>query len=128
MEATRRITATSPCPILVVTGSVSDRPGLVYEALGHGAIDAISLPNLHEPAALAGEALPRRIRQIELISRPSGAIGPEWPPPGPAGLRPAFVASGPPPGGPRAPADALASPPARLPADAGVAQDHPVRF
>lgn len=128
VEATRRITATSPCPILVVTGSVSDRPGLVYEALGHGAIDAISLPNLHEPAALAGEALLRRIRQIELISRPSGATGPERPPPGPAGRRPPLIAIGSSTGGPRALADCLAGLPADLPAALVVAQHIEAQF
>src|SRR4051794_26156955 len=35
-EATRRIRAASPCPILIVTASVGANFGRVYEALGAG--------------------------------------------------------------------------------------------
>jgi two-component system, chemotaxis family, response regulator WspF len=71
VEATRRIMAATPCPILVVTGSVNSRAGLVYQALGHGALDAIRMPSLVEPAAEAGAPLLRRIRQIGRLTQPS---------------------------------------------------------
>ncbi len=38
VEATRRIMAESPCPILVVTATVSGTIGKVYEAMGLGAL------------------------------------------------------------------------------------------
>ncbi len=44
VEATRRIMAKSPCPILVVTASVEEHLALVFEALGAGALDAVSTP------------------------------------------------------------------------------------
>ena len=43
-EATRQIMSRQPCPILVVTPSVRGHIGLVYEAMGHGALDAIDTP------------------------------------------------------------------------------------
>ena len=45
-EATRQIMATSPCAILVVTATVSGNMPLVYEAMGHGALDAVDTPAL----------------------------------------------------------------------------------
>ena len=39
VEATRRIMAESPCPILLVTSSVSGNFNKVYEAMGHGGLD-----------------------------------------------------------------------------------------
>lgn len=70
VEATRRIMAASPCPILLVTSSVESRNALIYEALGHGALDAVRTPSLLEPAAIAGQALLRRIKQIERLNAP----------------------------------------------------------
>lgn len=69
VEATRRIMAASPCPILIVTASVGARAGLVYEALGVGALDAIRTPSLLEPPAQAGAPLLRRIRQLERLTQ-----------------------------------------------------------
>ena len=44
VEATRRIMYASPCPILVVTATMEDHAGKVFEAMGHGALDAINTP------------------------------------------------------------------------------------
>ena len=46
VEATRRIMADTPCPILVVTATVSGHMNKVYEAMGHGALDAVDTPCL----------------------------------------------------------------------------------
>src|SRR4051812_42471517 len=46
VEATRRIMASAPCAILVVTVSVSANAWRVYEAMGHGALDAVNTPAL----------------------------------------------------------------------------------
>jgi two-component system, chemotaxis family, response regulator WspF len=56
VEATRRIMTETPCPILVVTASVAAQVPRVFEAMGHGALDAVDLPALglgdpHESAA-----------------------------------------------------------------------------
>jgi two-component system response regulator WspF len=54
VEATRRIMARSPCPIVVVTSSVSGHLGKVYEAMGLGALDAVDTPELGPSGDLAG--------------------------------------------------------------------------
>lgn len=48
--ATREIMQQSPCPILIVTATVSHHSSLVFEALGAGALDAVVTP------VLAGQA------------------------------------------------------------------------
>ncbi|MCF3649448.1 chemotaxis response regulator protein-glutamate methylesterase [Synoicihabitans lomoniglobus] len=44
VEATRRIMANSPCAILVVTVSVGKNAWKAFEAMGHGALDAVDTP------------------------------------------------------------------------------------
>jgi two-component system, chemotaxis family, response regulator WspF len=46
VEATRRIMAATPCAILVVTSSVGSNAQRAFEAMGHGALDAIDTPAL----------------------------------------------------------------------------------
>jgi two-component system chemotaxis response regulator CheB/two-component system response regulator WspF len=46
VEATRRIMARAPCPILVVTVDVGANAWRVYEAMGAGALDAVDTPAL----------------------------------------------------------------------------------
>jgi two-component system response regulator WspF len=46
METTRRIMASTPCAILLVTASVRVNAGLVFEAMGCGALDAVDMPVL----------------------------------------------------------------------------------
>ncbi len=46
VEATRRIMAATPCAILVVTVSVGANAWRVFEAMGHGALDAVDTPRL----------------------------------------------------------------------------------
>lgn len=67
VEATRRIMAEAPCPILVVTGSVGHRAGMVFEAMGHGALDAVNLPVLTAPPEQAGAELLRKIAVLEKL-------------------------------------------------------------
>ncbi len=69
-EATRRIMARSPCPILIVTSTVSGNYGLVYEALGAGAVDAVNTPVLGADGSLAGgDVLLAKIAQIAKKSK-----------------------------------------------------------
>jgi two-component system response regulator WspF len=44
VEATQRIMAASPCAILIVTASVAANVARVFDAMGHGAIDAVDTP------------------------------------------------------------------------------------
>ncbi|HEY9613393.1 chemotaxis response regulator protein-glutamate methylesterase [Allocoleopsis sp.] len=46
VEATRQIMKNSPCAILVVTASVENHTSQVFEAMGYGALDAVSTPIL----------------------------------------------------------------------------------
>jgi chemotaxis-related protein WspD len=44
VEATRRIMMQTPCAVLIVTATVSGNAGKVFEAMGYGALDAVSTP------------------------------------------------------------------------------------
>jgi chemotaxis response regulator CheB len=44
VETTRRIMVSSPCAILIVTGSMQMTARPIFEAMGHGALDAIDSP------------------------------------------------------------------------------------
>ncbi len=46
VEATRQIMAATPCAIVVVTSSVGVNAARVFDAMGHGAIDAVDTPVL----------------------------------------------------------------------------------
>ncbi len=65
VEATRQIMQLCPCPILVVTATVSGNCDKVFEALGHGAVDAVNTPILGRDGNLqGGDDLIRKIRDI----------------------------------------------------------------
>ena len=72
VEATRRIIAAHPCPILVVTATVQGRIDMVYEAMGHGALDAVDTPCFGAGGDLRGaDALVRKIGTVaKLIGAP----------------------------------------------------------
>ena len=53
-EATRRIMRNSPCAILVVTATVEGNVALVFEAMGHGALDAVNTPILGAGGSVQG--------------------------------------------------------------------------
>ena len=55
VETTRRIMANTPCAILIVTASVDDSSAKTFAAMGHGALDAVDLPQLGfaDPVATA---------------------------------------------------------------------------
>src|SRR5260370_12555282 len=77
VEATRRIMAASPCPIVVVTANVSTTSSKVFEALGAGALDAVNTPVLESPAQGQGaEALLAKIRTIRKLVGGTGARKP----------------------------------------------------
>ena len=111
VEATRRIMAQSPCPILVVTASVSGHLGRVYEAMGLGALDAVDTPALGDPAgaSILLDKVTTIAKLIGMAPRPSIARPGVLPPPPPVGRNPSWpiVAIGASTGGPAALAQIL---------------------
>lgn len=71
VESTRRIMQECPCPIIVVTATVEGNAGRVYEALGHGALDATETPTLGTGGELTGaQALISKIRTVRRLTAP----------------------------------------------------------
>jgi len=62
VEATRQIMEKSPCAILIVTASVTQNVSQVFQAMGVGALDAVSTPNL--ASEQGSEELLRKIKTI----------------------------------------------------------------
>ena len=66
VEATGRIMAATPCPILLVTSSVTGNFDRVCEAMGRGGLDAVNTPKFGPNGIiLDGEAILDRIAKIE---------------------------------------------------------------
>lgn len=70
VEATRQIMQQCPCPVLVVTSSVSTNFPLVFQALGAGAVDAVDTPTLG-PSGTVQNA----IKLIERLTKLEAALG-----------------------------------------------------
>jgi len=67
VEATRAIMRVAPCPILVVTATVSGNAGMVYEALGAGALDAVNTPTVGATGITSGGA--ELLKRLHLVAR-----------------------------------------------------------
>ncbi len=118
VEATRRIMAESPCAIVVVTMDLGRNANQVFDAMGHGAIDAVDTPTLTDSdSKLAAGPLLRKIRNIGRLlgGRAQGPHALAAAAPAPA--TPRLVAIGASAGGPAALATLLGA----LPADFGAA-------
>ncbi|MBL9123682.1 MAG: response regulator, partial [Planctomycetaceae bacterium] len=110
-EATREIMRTAPCPVLVVTATVSGNYALVCQALGYGAYDAVCTPSLGDRAPQeAGAQLLTKLNSVDAIRRTMarGTVGPApslaspTPERGPRADRRPLVAIGASTGGPQA--------------------------
>jgi two-component system response regulator WspF len=66
-EATRRIMAQTPCPILIVTATIDGNFAKVFEALGAGALDVVQTPTLADGSETQGIAALKF--KIEAIGR-----------------------------------------------------------
>lgn len=65
VEATRRIMAETPCAIVVVTSDVARHTSRVFDAMGHGALDAVDTPVVGDAdMRTAAAQLLRKIRNI----------------------------------------------------------------
>ena len=72
VEATRRIMADTPCPILIVTGDVTRNTSKVFAAMGAGALDVVATPlALGEAGIAATSALLNKIRLVGQLGVPS---------------------------------------------------------
>ncbi|HEC17877.1 MAG TPA: chemotaxis response regulator protein-glutamate methylesterase [Gammaproteobacteria bacterium] len=71
VETTREVMKNSPCPILLVTSSVNKNSALVFEAMGHGALDAVNTPVLHGASEETQQSLLRKISMLAILSRPN---------------------------------------------------------
>jgi two-component system response regulator WspF len=118
-EATRHIMATAPCPILLVTSSVSGNFNLVYRAMGFGGLDAVNTPTLGPDGTVRdGEGLLARISKLARAQHaPAAAVaGPRPPPATPEPNLPPVLALGASTGGPDALARVLSALPHGFPA------------
>lgn len=127
VEATRRIMARSPCAILVVTASVGGNAPLVFEAMGHGAIDATDVPTLGIDDQAGAQEL---LAKIDLIGRLIGDAPSRQakPPPARRSSAKRLVAIGASAGGPAALAELLGGLPAGFPAAIVVVQHIDEKF
>lgn len=106
-EATRQIMATAPCAILVVTATVSGNISLVYDAMGHGALDAVDTPALGPAGEVTGAG--PLVEKIGMIAKLVGApaAGPRRPPAPTSATPPRLLLVGASTGGPKALCDLL---------------------
>jgi len=120
-ETTRRIMKTTPCVILVVTATTVGNRDKVFEAMGHGALDAVNTPVLGSGSGLEGaDALVQKLRTVSRLAvshRPKAKLN--FPcfdehTPDTSGLP--VVAVGASTGGPQAVAEILSHLPADFPA------------
>lgn len=122
VEATRRIMAETPCPILVVTVSVSENASMVFEAMGAGALDAVSTPVVGiDGSAVGKDEFLTKLRRIETLlnlSRPQISSLAEKKP----AAIPTLLAIGSSTGGPNAVAQIIKNLPADFPAAIVVVQ------
>jgi len=63
VEATRRIMAQTPCAVLIVSVDIEQYVNRVFEAMGHGALDAVNTPSLGGQSSEAAVLL-RKIQNI----------------------------------------------------------------
>jgi two-component system response regulator WspF len=134
VEATRRIMAETPCPILIVTSVAQSNFQKVFEAMSHGALDAVDTPKLGPGGELNGAS--NLLAKIAMVSKLVGKPGlsllpsPTTRPPSRAGAGagPAFVAIGASTGGPNAVAALLSAFPKRWDATVAVVLHMDVAF
>jgi chemotaxis response regulator CheB len=64
-ETTRRIMQTTPCVILIVTATTVGNRDQVFEAMGHGALDAVNTPRLGADGDMSGaDPLRQKLRTV----------------------------------------------------------------
>ncbi len=72
VDASRKIMVETPCPILIVTGSVEGNSAMIFEAMGAGALDVVKTPVLNAAGDIQGEVtILDKIKTIEKLTRPT---------------------------------------------------------
>ncbi|MEM9217300.1 MAG: chemotaxis response regulator protein-glutamate methylesterase [Cyanobacteria bacterium P01_F01_bin.150] len=66
VEATRQIMQQAPCPILIVTASISRHSNMVFQAMSHGALDVVKTPQLGTGNPDAVQFL---LKKVAILSR-----------------------------------------------------------
>jgi len=147
-ETTRRIMKSTPCVILVVTATTVGNRDKVFDAMGHGALDAVNTPRLDAGGDMSGaEPLRQKLRTVARLVHRGVDSHTASPRTGPLSLdRPAasralpatppiqdsedspIVAIGASTGGPQALAQILSHLPAHFPATVLVAQHVDAQF
>lgn len=129
--ATREIMRAAPCPILVVTASVTVNAAKVYEAMGYGALDAVRTPTAGAHGQYEGAAaLLAKIERVGLLTgktkaRDTRNIFPAALPPADPATKdklPPLIAIGASTGGPQALAEILKALPKKLSAAVAIVQ------
>jgi two-component system, chemotaxis family, response regulator WspF len=133
VEATRQIMARSPCAILLVTASVNRFASKVFEAMGHGALDAVNTPILGlEPNAIGPAGLLSKIATIAKLLGKSLPRPVSFPPPRAVAVSqaalPPLLLIGASTGGPQAIATILAQIPAKTPVAVVIVQHIDAQF
>jgi chemotaxis response regulator CheB len=68
-ETTRRMMSTAPCVILVVTATTAGNRDQVFEAMGHGALDAVNTPVMAQGNGIDGaEPLIQKLRTVARLA------------------------------------------------------------
>lgn len=128
VETTRRIMASTPCPILVVTVSVSENASMVFEAMGAGALDAVSTPIVGADGMASGKdeflVKLRRIEKLLNLATPSTSPSAETTVP----VTPTLLAIGSSTGGPKAVAEIIKGLPLDFPAAIVIVQHVDMAF
>lgn len=124
VEATRRIMHESPCPILLVTATIGNSAGKVFEAMGHGALDAISMP-MTGAGEIAEETKHVLLKKIQMIGKlkTADALHPDI-----AKQLPSLVVIGSSTGGPKAIAQLLSGMPETIDAAVVIIQHVDEKF
>jgi two-component system, chemotaxis family, response regulator WspF len=131
VEATRQIMAQGPCPILLVTSTVTGNFNMVYRAMGYGGFDAVNTPTLAADGSVKdGAGILARIDKLAREQKaPSRVIASTAKPAFGGGLSvaavpglPTMLVLGASTGGPEAVATILKALPASLPAAVVIVQ------
>ena len=131
VAATRKIMAETPCAILIVTPSVDGNTAAVFDAMGHGAIDAVDTPVMG--SADLAVAIAPFLQKIDTLAKlvgtrrftpAAGQYGDTWV----IGKRERLVVMGASAGGPVALARVLCALPKTFPAAVVIVQHVDERF
>jgi two-component system, chemotaxis family, response regulator WspF len=132
-ETTREMMEKAPCVIVIVTATTVGNRSLVFEAMGHGALDAVNTPTLTRDGDMAGAApLLQKLRTVARLvqpindARPAQSIASQASRHGHHSNRLPIVAIGASTGGPQALAQVVSHLPADFPGAVLIAQhvDH----